>query len=515
MTIGKGFRSGRMAVLAAVLLLPAVGWAGRSGLSFTAQEVEIWRQRAQSGPYKSAGDVSTNSPGDWDRIVANRNAFASNPSNGRWTSGPQDGVNGGCVSQPIAGNQPPDWGSTDWAIRLRDAAFHNLVMGATTDHAAIKSELLWLVNQSWAQFGDPNGIWCFGLMWDVSPSFKITAWLTRILFAYDYIGRNAFTQAELDKIDRWLFDAADFWRRDVDVSLDKLFVDRWSGNHALTGSCANFTTPYAGAPVGIANVAKYYNNRRGSNIRFSALAGKYLERNGRDYTGGRYGTLKDIVTSGGLYVREFVRFSLFPQGFVGDFERRSELPDLGWAYSGSAIAQPQLIADIYARAGDPSLYEYSTKLGACGTEGAVQDGGDRDGQPRDLKFALQSHLKYITDVYARYWPSAGNDDYRIDGRNPRSGSSWNDIRDTFSVHSNVYFKDSFIQDSYTRNHPKAVAYPANPAHAGGPAWQGDASIFPAMLFMYSQMEGAVWPYAGTGEDGESVRPNPPVLTSVK
>lgn len=507
---GIAFRRSAMAALAAFALLPTISSAA-NGLTYTDEEVAIWRQRAQSGPYKTAGDVSANSPGDWDRIVANRNAFASNPSNGRWTSGPQEGVNGSCVKEPMAGNDPPDWGKTDWSIRLRDAAFYDLVMGVTTDHAAIKAELLWLVNQEWAQFGDAGGIWCFGEIGDISPSFKITSWLTRILFAYDYLGRSAFSKAELDKIDRWFFDAADFWRRDADVSLNGLYVDRWSGDYALATSCGNFTTPYAGAPVQIANVAKYYNNRRGSNIRFAALAAKYLEKNGRSYTDGRYGTLQQIVTSGKMYVREYVRFSVFPQGFVGDFERRNSLPDLGWAYSGSAIAQPHLIADVYARAGDSSLYEYSTSLGACGTQGSIQDGGSRNGEPRDLKFALESHLKYSTDGYERYHPSTGNEDYRIDGRNPRSGSGWNDIRDTFSVHSNIYYEDSFVHDAYTREHPKSVPYPSDPSFAGGPAWQGDTSIFPGMLFMYGQMEGKVWPYDG----GESTRPEPPTLLSVK
>ena len=162
----------RRLMLVALLVLGVCGllWqnalaATRLGLFVTQQELTIWRQRANSGPYKSAGDVSANSPGDWNRIVANRNSFASNPSNGRWTSGPTNLTNG-CVN--TTGNLPPNWRSTDWAIRLRDAAFHDLVMGVTTNQAAIKAEILWLVNQSWAQFGNPSGIWCFAVLWDAS-----------------------------------------------------------------------------------------------------------------------------------------------------------------------------------------------------------------------------------------------------------------------------------------------------------------------------------------------------------
>ena len=34
----------------------------RLGLHVTQEELNIWKQRSQSGPYKSAGDVQTNSP---------------------------------------------------------------------------------------------------------------------------------------------------------------------------------------------------------------------------------------------------------------------------------------------------------------------------------------------------------------------------------------------------------------------------------------------------------------------
>ncbi len=34
----------------------------RLGLHFTQEELNIWRQRAENGPYKTKGDVCTNSP---------------------------------------------------------------------------------------------------------------------------------------------------------------------------------------------------------------------------------------------------------------------------------------------------------------------------------------------------------------------------------------------------------------------------------------------------------------------
>ena len=46
-------------------------FAQRLGLHVTQEELNIWKQRASSGPYKTTGDVSTNSPGDWNRIQNN------------------------------------------------------------------------------------------------------------------------------------------------------------------------------------------------------------------------------------------------------------------------------------------------------------------------------------------------------------------------------------------------------------------------------------------------------------
>jgi hypothetical protein len=63
---------------------------GRVGLLHSAQEVEVWRLRAVKGPYRVAGDVSANSPGDWARIRQNADRFVANPGAARW-NGPSQG----------------------------------------------------------------------------------------------------------------------------------------------------------------------------------------------------------------------------------------------------------------------------------------------------------------------------------------------------------------------------------------------------------------------------------------
>ena len=48
-------------ILATIMPYNAIAQT-RLGLHVTQEELNIWKQRAQNGPYKSTGDVRTNSP---------------------------------------------------------------------------------------------------------------------------------------------------------------------------------------------------------------------------------------------------------------------------------------------------------------------------------------------------------------------------------------------------------------------------------------------------------------------
>jgi hypothetical protein len=502
-----------MFVLIAVCLADLLGLAQepvaatRLGLFHTQEEVWCWRQRAGIDPqgthgitcpvrYVHAGDVSTNSPGNWDHIVANRNTFAANPSNGRWTAPP---TIDGCV-QPINDindpanrwPEPPDISGTNYSFRLRDAAFYALVTGNQTDWPAIKQEILWTTSQSFTQFGNPNGIWCFGYLGDKQIAYYGTSALMRLIFAYEYVGRTNFTASERDQVERWMFDAADFHRRDSDEFFNAQYVDRWAGDYTPTSACS--TDPaqpaWVGGPLMRFWYGQIYNNRGGSILHFTFLTGLALQQAGRTYTDGRYGTLAQIVESGRMYFKEYIRYAVYPEGVVSEFARRLDTsPDLGWAYAGVAIGEMAEVADAYARAGDPSLYQYTTSDGLCGSEGTINDGGSRQGQNKDFLFAIQEHMKYITDGYARYWPDTSTENNRIDGRHPRDGSVWHGVHESHLVLSNVYYQDSFVRQAYTRTHPNSIPYPSIPQ--GVPPFQGSYGYFPGMLFMYGNLEGLV------------------------
>ena len=112
----------------------------RLGLHVTQGELDIWRLRkdgngSYGGPYKTAGDVQANSPGDWDRIASNALNFKNNPSQAIW-DGPVEFNADGSVKQ-IQGTSPNNPPKKEFT-NLRDAAFCYLVTGDTEYRNAVK-----------------------------------------------------------------------------------------------------------------------------------------------------------------------------------------------------------------------------------------------------------------------------------------------------------------------------------------------------------------------------------------
>ncbi len=441
----------------------------RSGLHFTPQEVEIWRERAVSGPYRTSGDVSPNSPGGWTRISENAHEFAADPSAGRWT-GPDQGDLSTCV--PDGADAPPTSGPS----RLRDAAFYTLVTQDTRYLDVAKDELLWQTQHPGTDLSDSDR-WCEGVLYDLGPSWAIANWATKLLFAYDYLGDDAFTTEERRSLDAWFSEAAEFFQTDLDDKLGDNFQGRLAGDYELSGyrrdspNCDSVN--YAGGPENC-SVHRYYNNRRATTARFIGLVGIHQQDPSLQSTAERF-------------VREFVAYSVFPDGSLGDFERwEDRLPDLGWAYGIQALGPVVDIADAFARTGDTSLYDYETSNGAHGSEGGS----------KSLDFAVKSMGRYLDGTYERYAtedPNEVGDANRIDGEH----GDWQSVHDASLTVANVYYRDEYIHGMYTRTGEGMPSYPEDPASIGShPVWTGWGGVFPGTLFMFGQMEGRVWPYGG-------------------
>jgi hypothetical protein len=249
--------------------IPVPSVDGRLGLHVTNQELAAWRQRAASGPYKSSGDAGRYSPGDWDRVVANKNAFMSNPAGEVFTM-----PGSGCITQD---SPRPEI----YLDKIRDAAFYALVMQDAKVGAAVRDQLLKQVSA--VNFADTSR-WCAsgqGGRKDTDPAFGLSHRLTKLLFAYDYVRiLGVVPAADQAKIESWHRAAASWEAINVRLQIAKANgitgnFDGWSGRES---------TGYDGGPQ-IGERAKQYNNRIGAVARYVGLAGVALRDRSLTATG--------------------------------------------------------------------------------------------------------------------------------------------------------------------------------------------------------------------------------------
>ena len=104
------------------------------GLLWSDNDLAVWRDRAVNGPYRTAGDAfDPLIPGEWDRIVANKNTFAANPTADRRQTYEIITDNGFAITEHE---------------EMLDAAFYALVKEDISLAAMIKDELMWHATRS-------------------------------------------------------------------------------------------------------------------------------------------------------------------------------------------------------------------------------------------------------------------------------------------------------------------------------------------------------------------------------
>jgi hypothetical protein len=220
--------------------------------------------------------------------------------------------------------------------------------------------------------------------------------------------------------------------------------------------------------------SRYLNNRRASMARLVGVVGVLDDDS----------ALKNWMVD---YVDVHLRVGVAREGNVGDAHRWVErLPDRSLAYAGSTIGHLWEAADAFARFGDSRLVDAAT---TDGLEGATT--GDTSGAPpesgfdaKTLRFAAHDLAWYADDTRQRYATDqqsrAGDEDYRLDFRNPRDGSEWKSIRD---VHP-ATVADLHHGDSYLDSHVDGRDLRSD---AGSSAWteyEGTAGTAPGTLFMF-------------------------------
>lgn len=462
---------------------PPPSTVDRLGLHVTKDELKIWRQRAAGGPYRAQGDVSSNSPGDWERILGYAGKFAAAPSAGRW-AGPVANNPDGCVVQVNKSADdtryvPPYMNAT----YLRDAAFVAMVEGNQGYAAAVRDELISQALVPGVDFSDRSRF-CFGtIAGDNNPVFNIANWLTRLTYAYDYV-RISFPEllgsTDRQLLDQWFADAAEWMQEATDSKLDELFVDRSSGDYRLTAVATNDwrNVLYLGGPEA-RTLQRRYNNRAAASLRYVALVGVNQGNS-------------SFVDSAKRFTQEFIQFSYFPEGALGEFERwTSNRPILGWKYSVLAAGSLITIADTLARAGDPSLYTYETTNGALGTEGSHFSGA-----PKSLATLINDLMGYVDHRFARYGTMdasrQGDDRYLIDSRDELNGDE--SVHDTMLTMSNRFYGSTYVKSVYERTAPGTPGYPSSPTHGQGDPEGGEWGTYPGALLMFGGLEGASNPY---------------------
>lgn len=474
----------------ALLICLTEGLSGQThlGLHFTQEELNIWRQRAQNGPYKTKGDVCANSPGDWERIAGNANAFLSNPPGERW-KGQTKAV---CV-KPYDKIAP----RREQGEKIRDAAFYFLITGHTRFRDAARNELLAQAAEPGSNFTDRTR-WCLSLTGDPNPNFEITMWLNRQLFAYDYV-RSTLSVSERKTLDSWFRSAALYWERAVDASIRQMYPKRNSDDYTTLGSnwqvettqCTWYhcVTHYNGWKR--VNWHEIWNNRDADMMRFAGLVGIMVDD----------GYLK---TQAKRFFKEWMRHSVFPDGMAQEFIRWEEdYPSLGWAYASSLIGSMVVLADAFARIGDMELFQFSTSQGFSSDAGTMTPNGG----PKNLFAVMTHHAKYVDKSIVRYGTDQasrnGNPAYIIGPVNIPNGEAW--VNENFWMQANLYYRDPYLQSIYLRTAPDSHPYPANPSTGGWSGWTGCCGVYPGVLFMFGQMEGKVWPYPGTASKDGSVQ----------
>ena len=288
--------------------LSATSDATAIGLLYTDAHLAEWRNRALNGPYKSTGDsFDPLVPAEWDRIVSEKSTFISNPSADRT---PVLAIPETPLYYPLGQNTVT-------------AAFYALVKEDSSVAASVKAEILWHARESGTQVS-PTQI----MVTDEGNWWK-SSWLMRYLMATSFI-ESSFTAGELTEVKDWLSNWVQAYDLSIHTELIQCFPNRYSRDYSVRGSAASssFYSRYAYLDSNgtghnqISAVARYYNNRRSTIMGFVGLASVWLNDTTR-------------IDRSKLYFEEFLQFSVFPDGSVGEYDRnivikRKSGADLQW-----------------------------------------------------------------------------------------------------------------------------------------------------------------------------------------
>jgi hypothetical protein len=425
----------------------------------TQAEVDEWKKRRTSGPYTD----------DWTRIIANADSFRNSPS-GHWSGNQSSTV---WLGQDVYdGLQPPNrYPTRTLGDKARDAAFVYLVTGDTKYRDPVVDLLLKQAATSGTDFSNSS-------KWptDYGPlprngfnrqDFEISNWGRRLIYAYSYV-RSSMTSAQRSTTDTWFINMAKWLRTTSHWDIKRRFPNRlsenWgSGTCGVSGTAKGLT--HADGFLAFGHAVSWDNRLQVHNALVAAI-------------GAVTGDSESILYAR-THFKEWIQFAVFPDGTIYDQMRWNGTgnsdPQLAWAYATTALGTGVTTADHLARAGDLSLYEYSTSNGCHGSSGG----------PKSLLKVLRRYANLaLGNVFAYASPIATSDPaLRID---PDGTKRY--VYDLAMAQANLYYRDSLVTKALNR------ATPPIPNNGGYNPWGGDWGNLPGVRFMFGQMENKVFPY---------------------
>jgi hypothetical protein len=448
-------------VMITVLMVLGVSPNGFANVAVAAHatqgEVNLWKQRTITGPYKEG----------WFDIRKRADAFVRNPEP-RW-AGKADS---GCY------NRNADRKPTRIQDRgLRDAGFVYLVTGNSSFRNAVLSALLAQAATSGTEFNNSTK-WCGPR----SATFEVANWVRRLVYGYSYI-RISLSDVERTILDNWFLNAGIFFEGAVHANIRSRFPNRLKDNYSpciavpLCPGKSRGLLHFGGPTAHV--FSQSWANQPATITALVAAIGVVVNN----------ATLKD---SARRFVQEWLKFAVWPDGTVYDQVRwnlEPAEPQMGYAYAGTAIASIITIADHLARVGDTSLYEFSTNEGMFGTQGG----------PKSLSKVLQNFAGLTNGTILRYASHTETTNPTLLIR--QFGPVDKRILYITLAQANIFYNRADFKAAYM------TPLPSRWKSGGYDARGGDWGSFPDVLFMFAQREGAVWPYLP--REPESIAPSAP------
>jgi hypothetical protein len=431
----------------------ALAQSTRVALHATREEIEIWKQRRNSGPYLD----------DWNRIINRANNFRSNP----------DSVWSGQTTNDCWQGDPTP--GRERANSVRDAGFVYMLTGDTSYSTLVRTHLLNQAAQAGTDFSNSTR-WCANST--MNNVIDLGPWLRNLVYAYDYI-KPSLPAGDIATLNAWFLGAGNYLNTKLDLRVKLCFPNYQSDNWSVSCGIGNTKETHWQGWMAQNQMGVFQNQEA---VGMSAMTAIAVVLNNS--------TLK---TQAVRFVKGWLRVSVFPDGTVSDQYRwilfdpnnGNGDPGLGYAYVSAAIGSMVSAADHLQRAGE-NIYQFSTSDGIGNSVG----GSKSIGLVVKRLAQIQQHaVNVYGSISSTLTDCKRIDDFLLTSQCSGYSNNHRIVQDMAPMaQSNIFYKDSTVQASYSRT-PHS-----DPTNGGYDPFGGDWGNYPGARFMFGQMEGKVSPY---------------------